>query len=129
MRAMAFVLPILAGRQEAWRRFHQTIQGSRRAEYEESRRRVGITKELVWFTQSPLGEMALVYLETEQPERVLLQLARSTSPFDSWYWQQLLELHDVDVNQLRLRLLNELIFAWRASSYDGTSNDGIEVEI
>jgi len=115
VQAMAFVLPLLSGRQEAWRRFHQALQGSRHGEYEESRRRLGITKELVWFAQTPLGEMALVYLETEQPERVLLQLMASTTPFDHWYRQQLLELHTVDVCQLPLRSLNELIFAWQAS--------------
>ncbi len=115
MQAMAFVLPILFGRQETWRRFYQALQGSRHGEYEGSRRRLGITKELVWFTQTPLGEMALVYLETEQPERVILHLAASASPFDHWYRQQLLELHNVDVSQLPLRSLNELIFAWQAS--------------
>jgi hypothetical protein len=112
---MAFVLPILSGRQEAWRRFYQALQGSRHCEYEESRRRLGITKELVWFTQTSLGEMALMYVETEQPERVILHLTASTSPFDHWYRQQLLELHDFDVSQLPLRLLSELIFVWQAS--------------
>lgn len=111
---MAFVLPLLSGRQEAWRRFHQALQGSRRCEYEESRRRLGITKELVWFAQTPSGEMAIVYLETEQPERVIPQLMESTAPFDHWYRQQLLELHNVDVCQLPLRSVSELIFAWSA---------------
>ena len=112
MQAMAFVLPLLSGRQEAWRRFHQALQGSRHGEYEESRRRLGITKELVWFAQTPLGEIAMVYLETAQPERVIPQLMEPTAPFDHWYRQQLLELHDADVSQLPL---SELIFVWSAS--------------
>ena len=115
MQAMAFVLPLLSGRQEAWRRFHQALQGSRHGEYEESRRRLGITKELVWFAQTPLGEIAMVYLETAQPERVIPQLMEPTAPFDHWYRQQLLELHDADVSQLPLRPLSELIFVWSAS--------------
>jgi hypothetical protein len=45
---VAFVSSILPGKQEEWRRFCQVLQGSRRAEYEESRRRLGITRELAW---------------------------------------------------------------------------------
>ena len=97
MLAMTFVFPILPGRQEAWRRFHQVLQGSRHCEYEESRRCLGITKELTWFTQTPLGEMAIVFLEAEYPEQVISQLVASDSPFDHWYRQQLLELYDFNV--------------------------------
>jgi hypothetical protein len=115
MATMACVLPILPGRQEAWRRFCQVLQGSRRDEYEEFQRRLGITKELVWLQQTLRGDMVIVYLEMGQPDRVLPQLAVSDFPFDGWFRKQLLDLHGLDVTQPNAGLANELIFTWQAS--------------
>jgi steroid delta-isomerase-like uncharacterized protein len=113
MATMACVLPILPGRQEAWRRFWQVLQGSRRDEYEEFQRRLGITKELVWLQQTLQGDMVIVYLEMEQPDRVLPQLAASDFPFDCWFRQQLLELHGLDATQLTSGPASELVFVWQ----------------
>src|SRR5579859_4773700 len=66
--ALSCVLPILPGKQEAWRRFCQELEGSRHGEYEWTRQRLGITKECIWFAQMPQGEMAIVYLEMEHSE-------------------------------------------------------------
>jgi hypothetical protein len=113
--AIAFVWPILPGRQEAWRRFCQVLLGSRLCEYEESRQRLGVTKELIWLAQTLQGDMAIMYLEAEHPERVTPQLAASELPFDRWFGGQLLELHGLDVTQLPSGSLSELVFAWQAS--------------
>ena len=115
MAAIAFVWPILPGRQEAWRRFCQALLGSRLCEYEESRQRLGITKELIWLAQTLQGDMAIMYLEAEHPEQMLPQLAASDLPFDRWLRQQLLELHCLDVTQPKAGLANELIFVWQIS--------------
>src|SRR5947209_6288030 len=45
---LAFALPILPGKQEAWRRFCQELLESRFCEYQESRQRLGITREVTW---------------------------------------------------------------------------------
>jgi len=111
--AIAFVLPILPGRQEAWRRFCQVLLGSRLCEYEESRQRLSITEELVWLAQTLQGEMAIVYLEAERPERVLPQLAASDLPFDLWFRKQLLELHCLDLAHAPSGLAAELVCVWQ----------------
>jgi hypothetical protein len=113
--ALACVFPILPGKQEAWRRFYQELEGSRRCEYVLSRQRLGITKEYIWFTQIPQGEMAIVYLEVEHPELVLSQLASSDLPFDRWLWRQLRELHGLDASHLPSKPCNEVIFMWQVS--------------
>jgi hypothetical protein len=46
------MLPLLPGKQEAWRQFCQTLQGSRRQEYGGSLQRMGITKQEVWLSQT-----------------------------------------------------------------------------
>jgi hypothetical protein len=113
--ALACVLPILPGKQEAWRRFCQELAGSRHCEYELSRQQLGITKEGIWFAQMPQGEMAIVYLEIEYPELVISRLATSGLPFDRWFRSQLLELHGLDVLHPPSKPCSEVIFIWQVS--------------
>ena len=115
MSILRFVLPILPEKEEAWRRFYQEISGSRRREYEESRRRLGITGECVWVSQVPQGEIAIVALETEDIEHVISQLATTDLPFDRWFRQQLQVFYGLDVTQLQAAPPNELIFTWQLS--------------
>lgn len=115
MAALAFVLPILPGKQEAWRRFCQELLESRYCEYEESRKHLGITREVIWLAQIAQGEMAIVYLEADHPEQVFPDLAASDLPFDGWLRQQLLELHGFDAAKRPHGLIQELIYAWQVS--------------
>lgn len=113
--ALACVLPILPGKQEAWRRFYQELEGSRRCEYKVSRQQLGITKECIWFAETPQGEMAIIYLEMEHPELAVSQLATSGLPFDRWFRSQLLELHGLDVLHPSSKPCSEVIFTWQVS--------------
>lgn len=115
MAIVAFISPILPGKQEAWRRFCQKLLGSRRCEYEESCKRLGITKELAWLqsTQGAYqGDLAIVYLEVEHPEQLVRQLGTSGHPFDRWFRQQLLELYGLDLTHPPQCQRNELVFSW-----------------
>lgn len=115
MAVLAFALPILPGKQEAWRRFCQELLESRSDEYKESRRRLGISREVTWFAQTAQGEMALIYMEADHPEQVFSALAASGLPFDDWLRQQLVELHGFEVAKRPRGLVCELIFSWQAS--------------
>lgn len=115
MAVLAFALPILPGKQEAWRRFCQELLESRYCEYEESRQRLGISREVTWFAQTVQGEMAIVYMEADEPEQVFPVLAASELPFDEWLRQQLVELHGFEVAKRPRGLACELIFSWQAS--------------
>ncbi len=116
MASLRLVLPILPGKEEAWRRLYQELSGSRRPEYEESRRRLGITRECVWVAQILQGEIAIVYLEAEELAQVILQLAASDLPFDRWFRQQLQEVHGLDVTQPKVVAPStEVIFDWQTS--------------
>ena len=114
MAVLAFALPILPGKQEAWRRFCQELLESCYCEYEESRRRLGISREVMWFAQTAQGEMAIIYLEADPPEQVFPMLAASGLPFDDWFRQQLVELHGLEVVKRPRGLTCELIFSWQA---------------
>jgi len=113
MPAVAFASLILPGKQEAWRRFLQEMREFRQSEYEESHRGLGITRELLWLAQTRQGDVAITYLEADDPLQVLMKLAASKLPFDRWFKEQLREFHGLDLEQLPPRPLAEQLFEWR----------------
>ena len=106
--------------EEPWRRFLQELSGSRYEEYAESRRRLGISAESVWLAPKPAGVgVAVVFLETEDPERALRELATSEAPFNSWYGTEIRRLFGCDFVRLPRLAGGELLFAWREASGEG----------
>jgi pimeloyl-ACP methyl ester carboxylesterase len=117
MTALTVVLPLLPGKQEAWRQFCQTLQGSRRPDYDAWRSRMGITREEVWLSQTSRGDLVRIHLQAEHPEHLWAGMLASRRPFDHWLRQQVLELHGLDLGQLAQAAAHELIFAWQPASF------------
>ncbi len=107
---VGFAGPILSGREEGWRRFLQELSGSRREEYDDLRRRLGVTGQKVWLVRARRGETAVSYLECEQPGRIAARLAVSTEPFDVWLKARLAEFHGCDFTRPDPRWSPELVF-------------------
>ncbi len=115
---------VTADQEEPWRRFLQELSGSRHEEYAKSRRRLGISAESVWLApKSSGGGVAVVYLEAEDPDRVLRELAASDTPFDSWYRTEIHRLFGCDFARLPRVAGGELLFAWRAASGEGEQEE------
>ena len=55
----------------------------------------------------------MAYLEAEDPERVLRELAASDAPFDSCYSGRIRKLFGFDLAQLGRAASGELLYAWR----------------
>jgi len=106
---IALISPILPGKAEAWRRFGQEMMEARRAEYEESRRRLGITGEQAWIAETLHAAVAIITIEAHQPEQLITQLATSDLPFDRWFREQLLTLQGIDLTKVYL----DLVLDWR----------------
>ena len=117
MTTLTVVLPLLPGKQEAWRQFCQVLQGSRRGDYDAWRERMGITQEEVWLSQTSQGDLVRIHLQAEHPEYVWAGMLASHRPFDRWLRQQLLELHGLDLAQLKPASAHELIFAGQPASF------------
>jgi hypothetical protein len=79
-----FTQLIQPGKRQEAKAIFEEIRGSRRSEYEASRRRLGIRNEKVWFQSLPQGEMAVVYWEGDYPRAALQEFAVSDDPFDEW---------------------------------------------
>jgi hypothetical protein len=113
MSALTFVAAILPGREEEWRRFVQEVTEERLYEYEGLRRHLGLRSESVWLARTKEGETAVVYLEAENPERILSTLGASEEPFDLWFKERLLEFHGLDLARNPRKAAASLLFAYR----------------
>jgi hypothetical protein len=112
-RSLLLAWDVPPNQEEPWRRFLQELSDSRYEEYAQSRRRLGVTAESVWLAPKPSGGgVAIVYLEAEDPERVLGELAASGAPFDLWYGTQTRRLFGFDLARSPRVGSGELLFAW-----------------
>jgi hypothetical protein len=118
-RSVLLAWDVSAHQEEPWRRFLQELSGSRYDEYAESRRHLGISDESVWLAPKPSGGgIAVVYLEAEDLERALRELAESEVPFDTWYEAQMRKLLGCDFARLPRLARGELLFAWREAAVE-----------
>lgn len=97
--SIAFTAPVLPDKLEAWKEFHEQLDGLRRWDFEEQQRRLGLIRHRVWLQDTPGGHVALVVQEGEDPERARALLAASDHPFDVWFKEQVLDLHGLDLSQ------------------------------
>jgi hypothetical protein len=87
----------LPGKEAVWKRHVAELAGPRKAEYEESRRRAGVTTERVWLQHTPQGDFAIVYLEAADIGKVFETFLTSQEPFDQWFREQILvDVHGMD---------------------------------
>jgi hypothetical protein len=103
--------PILAGMEEQWRRFWQELADQPAEEYDDLRRRLGITGQRIWLVRIRGGALAVCYLECVEPDTVVSRLAASTEPYDLVFKARLTEFHGCDFDRLVIGCSPELVFA------------------
>jgi hypothetical protein len=112
---VAFTLPILPGQEDLVRSIGEAVSGSGelREGYEESRRRLGIHEEKVWLQRTPIGASIIVYLEAEDPQRTLREMAKSQDEIDKKL-RQVVEnaAPAIDLSKEN-PFSNELLFEWQ----------------
>ena len=91
MPVATFAAPILPGKTEAWKQATQEIAGSRKPEYEESRRRLGVTREIASLQSTPQGDFVVVCLEADEPDEIISRILASGAPFDRWFAEAILK--------------------------------------
>jgi hypothetical protein len=99
MPSVAFCAPILPGKEQADLDGFEEVRGSRREDYEASRRRAGITREIVWHQETPNGTVAVVYLEADDVGASMQALGTSDDPFDQWFRDLIGEVHGIDLSE------------------------------
>lgn len=100
MPATTFAVPILPGKTEAWKQALSEVKGARKSEYEESRKRMGVTREVVSLQSTPQGDYVVVCLEAADPNTVVTRYLTSDAPFDRWFAETVLKgTHGMDASQ------------------------------
>jgi hypothetical protein len=123
MPGVILTFPIVSGKVEAWRRFCQELAGSRRQMYEESRQRLGMTRERLVLVESAFGLAATVTtIEALDLGWALNQIIISDLPFERWYREQVRELHGIELaayehysQPMLLPEDQEMLFEWMPS--------------
>lgn len=116
MPAVAFALPILPGQEETLRNMSEEVlvSGPLRDSYEQSRRNLGITREIAWLQPTPIGDMMIVYWESDDPQYVLREIAASQDEFDSRF-KQFIQNSVPAIDFAREQpLSNSVLFEWQA---------------
>ena len=109
-------MPILPGKSEAWLRFCQEMDGRRRDQHEDSRDRHRITRETIWLIHALRTDLAVLYIEADNGEALLRELAVSDHPFDRWYRQQLYHICGMDVRATTTgEPAVEVVYDWHKS--------------
>lgn len=100
MDQICLVLPIVTGKTEDARAFQQELDTVRKADYDRSERRIGITKEVWYIASMPGGDQLIAYMESGDFNQALQQFVASQDAFDQWFKRRLAEVTGVDMNNL-----------------------------
>jgi hypothetical protein len=112
MPLYAFVAPIQPHKTEEFRQFVTDLSGSRKNEYEASRRELGVSRETIFLQKTPMGQVAIVVQEAQNQEEALASLRNMKDTFNKWYFQRIKDVWDVNFVGPDVPL-NELLLDYR----------------
>ena len=92
MALMAVAIPILPGKTDAWREWVEELNGPRRQEFVDSRRRAGV-RERTFLQQSPMGDLVIVTIEGDDPGGAFAQMMSADDAFSTWFDERAREFH------------------------------------
>ena len=114
MPTIALALPIPPDKYETWHAAVTSFAGPRRAEYDASRRRLGVRRSTSWVQQTPLGPIEILVVEAADPARFFERIATSQEPFDVEFRTLIHEVYGIDLTRPTQAPLPELVLDWWA---------------
>ena len=106
--------PVMPGKIDAVRAFAKETLGQRRAGFDESQARGGITRETWSLQENPDGSaIVVVWFESPDPEKSFAELAQDPSDFAVWFRERAKEVSGVDISEQQ-EGGPELILEWQA---------------
>jgi hypothetical protein len=109
---IAFFAPLLPGKADAGRAFTREAFVTRAADFAESRRAKGVNAEVATLNSTPQGELICVYVEATDPVQANAEFARSQSPYDRWFRDQLRTLFPPEIDFDQPVPTAEVIWDW-----------------
>ncbi len=96
MPMMAVAFPILPGKTPEWHTWMEELNGPRRQEFVDSRRRAGV-HERTFLQPTPMGDLVIVTLEGDDPGRAFGQMMSASDAFTTWFLERVKAIHGVDL--------------------------------
>ncbi|MBE0428759.1 MAG: hypothetical protein IBX61_02680 [Thermoleophilia bacterium] len=110
MESTALMFYIEPGMTPECLKFAEEAMGPRRAEHDESRRRLGITAEKVWIENTNEGDVMIFYLESNDIAKSLAMIGESDHVYDLWFREKIFELTGIDLCDYRTVSGTELAY-------------------
>ena len=114
MNQICLVIPITPGKSEDARNFMRELEDERKADYDQSERRIGITKEVWYLASAPGGDQFVAYMETPDFGKALSLFSASRNEFDLWFKRRLADSTGLDLNTPPSGPLPELLSSYSA---------------
>src|SRR5262245_44691381 len=95
---IAYAVPILPGKREAWERFVAELRGPRHEEYVESRRRLGV-RERSFLQDGPEGAQVIVVVDGPDLVAAFAAFTALRDPFTKWFLEQVRDIHGYDLRR------------------------------
>jgi hypothetical protein len=114
MQYALFALPITSGKTETARAFLQQLEGERKGDYAASEQRLRITKEVWALQQSPMGDLFVVFFQSDDIGGAVGQFVGSQDAFDQWFKREVRDITGVDLNVPPPGPLSEILSVYEA---------------
>jgi hypothetical protein len=111
MTKVGFAVPIVPGKEDLATWARETFD-SRRQELTESRLALGQTREEVFLSSSPAGDVGVAYLEGRDPIEANREFAASGATHDRWFKDRLKEFFPPFVDFDQPVPANETVWDW-----------------
>jgi uncharacterized protein DUF6176 len=97
MSLYAFMAPIQPGMTDQFREFVAELGGTRKADYEASRKEAGFHRETIFLQKTAAGEMVVVVQEADDAQKAMDSLRSMKGPFNTWFFQRMKDINGVDL--------------------------------
>ena len=114
MDQICLAVPILPGKTADARAFMRELDTTRRAEYDRSERRIGITKEVWYLAPMPSGDQLIGYMESADCPGALQRFSQSRDDFDVWFKERMRAVTGLDLDNPPQDGLPELLSTYEA---------------
>jgi hypothetical protein len=114
MDQICLVVPIKPGMTDDARDFMRELEGPRKPDYDQSERRIGITKEVWYLARTSSGDQFVAYMESADFGRALSLFSGSHDEFDMWFKRRLADSTGLDLNTPPSGPLPELVSSYSA---------------
>lgn len=107
-KLFAIAIPITAGKEGEWKKWHDELKGARYNDFVSSRAKMNV-RERTFLQHTPMGDMVIVTLEGDNPAGAFAQFAAADDDFTKWFLEGVKKAHGIDMKQPPGGPLPELI--------------------